>query len=86
MPRGWCQTLSNGAQRQDREQQGHDTNHKKFHLNMRSSFTLRVAKHWSWLPREVMDSFSLETSKTHPDAFLCHLLQVTLPWQRGLTR
>ncbi|XP_041567178.2 uncharacterized protein [Taeniopygia guttata] len=32
-------------------------------------------------PMESVDSPPLETSQAHLDVFLCHLLQVTLPWQ-----
>jgi len=49
--------------------------HRKFHLNMRKNFfTLRVTEHWNRLPREVMDSPSLEIFKTCPDKDLCSLL------------
>lgn len=37
------------------------------------------------LPREVMESPSLETFKTHPDTCLCHMVWVTLPCQGGWT-
>ncbi|PKU44400.1 rna-directed dna polymerase from mobile element jockey-like [Limosa lapponica baueri] len=41
---------------------GHTFEHRKFHLNMRRNFfTLRVAEHWKRLPREVVESPSLET-------------------------
>ncbi|PKU48217.1 hypothetical protein llap_1496 [Limosa lapponica baueri] len=54
---------------------GHKLGHKKFHLNMRRNFfTLRVAEHWNRLPREVVESPSLETFKTRLDKFLCNLL------------
>lgn len=35
------------------------------------------------LPREGVESPCLEKSQTHLDAFLCHLLWVTLLWQGG---
>ncbi|GAB0181284.1 hypothetical protein GRJ2_000593700 [Grus japonensis] len=53
----------------------HKLEHRKFHLNMRKSiFTLRVTKHWNRLPRDVVESPSLERFKTHLDAILCNLL------------
>ena len=48
---------------------------RKFHLNVRKNiFTLRVTEHWNRLPREAVESPSLETSKTHLDTTLCNLL------------
>ncbi|KAJ7403051.1 hypothetical protein BTVI_80982 [Pitangus sulphuratus] len=81
VPRGWCQTLS-VVPRDRTRSNGHKLKHKKFHLNMRKNFfTLRVAEHWDGLPREGVESLSLETFKTPRDLFLCHLLYMTLPWQ-----
>lgn len=46
-----------------------------FFLNMRkNSFILRMAEPWNRLPREIVESPSLETFQTHRDGFLCHLL------------
>ena len=53
---------------------GHKLEHSKFHLNMRKNiFTLRVTEHWKRLPREVVESPSLERFKTHLDGILCNL-------------
>jgi len=38
---------------------GHKLRHRKFHRNMRKN-TLRVMEHWQRLPREVVESPSLE--------------------------
>lgn len=65
---------------------GRELKHKKFHFSMwKNCFTLRMAEHWIRLPRDIMESPSLETLKTHVDVFLCHLLKVTLPCQGGWT-
>ncbi|GAB0209215.1 hypothetical protein GRJ2_003387200 [Grus japonensis] len=53
---------------------GHKLEHRKFHLNVRKNFTLRVTKHWNRLPREVVESPSVEIFKTHLDMILCNLL------------
>jgi len=54
---------------------GHKLKHRKFCLNMRKNFfTLRVTEHWNRLPREVVESPSLEIFRTHLDKVLCSLL------------
>jgi len=54
---------------------GHKLKQWKLRLNMRKNFfTLRVMEHWNRLPREVVESPSLEIFKTHPDKILCSLL------------
>jgi len=54
---------------------GHKLKHRNFRLNMRNNFfPLRVMEHWNRLPREAVDSPSLEIFKTHLDMVLCSLL------------
>jgi len=66
---------------------GHKLKQRKFQLNMRMSFfTLRVTECWNRLPREVVESPSLEIFNTCLDKVLCSLLWVTLLRQEGWTR
>jgi len=54
---------------------GHKLKQRKLQPNMRKNFfTLRVMEPWSRLPREVVDSPSLEVFKTCLDEVLCSLL------------
>jgi len=58
---------------------GHKLKQKKFQLNTRKNFfPLRVTEPWPRLPREVVESPSLEIFKTHLDKVLFSLLWVTL--------
>jgi len=60
---------------------GHKLKHKKFHLNMRKNFfTLRVMEHWKRLPREVVESPSLEIFKTRLDNILPALVDPASAW------
>jgi len=54
---------------------GHKLKQRKFQLNMRKNFfPLRVTEHWYRLPREIVESPSLEIFETRLDKVLCSLL------------
>ena len=58
---------------------GHKLKQRKLQLNPRKNFfPLRVTEPWPRLPREAVESPSLEMFRTHLDTVLCSLLWVTL--------
>jgi len=66
---------------------GHKVKQRKFQLNMRKKFfPLKVTEPWNRLPREVVESPSLEIFKPWLDVVLCSLFWVTLLRQGCWTR
>ena len=53
---------------------GHKMEHRKFSTNMQKNFTVRVTEHWNRLPREGVQSPSLEIFKACLEAYLGNLL------------
>ena len=48
---------------------------RKFRTNVcKNLFTVRLTEHWNRLPREVVESPSLEIFKTRLDAYLCDVV------------
>jgi len=80
---GGCQEdrakLFSAVPRDRKRGNGHKLKQRKLQLNMRKNFfPLRVTEPWPRLPREVVESPSLEIFKIRLDAVLCSLLWVTL--------
>ena len=58
--------------------------HRKFHINMwKIFFVVKGTEHWNRLPGLVVESPSMEISKTCLDACLCDLLWCTC-FSRGV--
>ena len=58
--------ISSVACRNKTRDNGHRPEHRKLHTNTRKNFfTVRLAEPWYRLPREVVESPSLEVFKTH---------------------
>jgi len=54
---------------------GHKLRHRKFYLNIRKNiFTMRRTKNWNIVPREVVESRSLEIFKTQLDTAPSNML------------
>ena len=66
---------------------GHKLKHGRFCLNiMKHLFPVRVIKQWDRLPREVVDSPTLEMFQSHMVIVLGNWLQMTLLEQGDWTR
>lgn len=66
---------------------GHKLQDRTIHLNnSKHIFTVRVTEHWRRLPREVVESPSLEIAKKYPDVVLGIWLWLSLLEQRIWTR
>ena len=49
---------------------------RRFRLNRKRLFKIRVMRHWNRLPREVVDASSLETCKARLDGALSNLIEL----------
>ncbi|PKU43397.1 hypothetical protein llap_6303 [Limosa lapponica baueri] len=77
---GWGQVLFGGAQRQDKGQQA-QTGTWEIPSQHEEKLPLRVTEPWNRLPREGVESPSLEVFKSRLDVLLSSLLWVDLLWQ-----
>jgi len=58
--------------------------HRKFYTSFyKNFFTVRMTQYWKRLPREVVESASMEIVKTCLDAYLCSILEGTC-FSRGV--
>ena len=63
---------------------GHKLKHRRVCLSIGNTFfTVRVTEHWHRLPKEVVESPSLEVFKSHLDTVLRNQLWVALLEQGG---
>lgn len=53
----------------DRSRNGHRVQQRRFTLNIRKYFIVRVIEHAHRLPGEVLESLSLDVLKKHPDMY-----------------
>lgn len=53
---------------------GQKLKHRRFPVTIRTVFTLKVTDHWGTLPREVVESLSLELFRGCMDMFLTNQL------------
>jgi len=89
--KGWCQEdrarLLSGVPSDRTRGNGHKRKQRKLQLNGRKNFfPRRVAEPWPRLPREAVESPSLEIFQTRLDKVLYTLLQAPLLRQQGWAR